>query len=214
VQFDLNGTGQTRQVGWASATDGLLVMDRNGDGKINDGRELFGTATENANGQRSGDGYTAMSLLDSNGDGLLSAADVDFANLQLWVDANSDGITDAGELQGLDQYGITSLDLNAQHGTQVDHGNVLGLTSSYTTADGQQHDMADVWFAKDLGTQVTLDDVVTAPTSDVISLGDTATATVVASVGVTTSQTSSADYAALALTKTSLVDEERMLPLI
>ena len=84
----------------------------------------------------------------------------------------------------------------------------------YTTADGQQHDMADVWFAKDLGTQVTLDDVVTAPTSDVISLGDTATVTAVASVGVTTSQTSSADYAALALTKTSLVDEERMLPLI
>ena len=117
------------------------------------------------------------------------------------------------QLQGLDQYGITSLDLNAQHGTQVDHGNVLGLTSSYTTVDGQQHDMADVWFAKDLGTQVTLDDVVTAPTSDVISLGDTAAVTAT-SVSVTTSQTSSADYAALALTKTSLVDEERMLPLI
>jgi hypothetical protein len=50
VQFDLTGTGQAAQVGWASAQDGLLVRDINGDGVINDGRELFGAATELATG--------------------------------------------------------------------------------------------------------------------------------------------------------------------
>ena len=51
VQFDLGGTGKTSQVGWVGGGDGLLVMDRNGDGKINDGRELFGAGTVLANGQ-------------------------------------------------------------------------------------------------------------------------------------------------------------------
>jgi trimeric autotransporter adhesin len=55
--------------------------------------------------------------------------------------------------------GIVSMDLQAQAGTEMDHGNLLGLTSSYTTTDGQSHDMADVWFAKEVpadGTSVAL----------------------------------------------------------
>ena len=61
VNFDLNATGTDAQVGWASATDGLLVMDRNRDGKINDGRELFGVAAQRADGTRAGNGYAACS---------------------------------------------------------------------------------------------------------------------------------------------------------
>jgi hypothetical protein len=73
VNFDLTATGQTAKVGWASAQDGLLVRDLNGNGIIDDGRELFGGATQLANGQRAGDGFRAMAALDSNGDGKLSA---------------------------------------------------------------------------------------------------------------------------------------------
>jgi trimeric autotransporter adhesin len=149
VNFDLNATGNAQRVGWASATDGLLVMDRNGDGRINDGSELFGTGTRDAAGSRAVDGYQAMRFEDSNGDGLLSAADARFSELQVWVDANQDGKTDAGELQGLVDLGIVSLDLGAAAGTQVDNGNLLGLVSHYTTVDGSQHQMADVWFTKD-----------------------------------------------------------------
>jgi hypothetical protein len=149
VQFDLNGTGVQSQVGWVSAGDGLLVMDRNHDGHINDGTELFGTATKLANGHRAGDGYTAMNAEDSNGDGKLSQADATWDQLRVWVDADSDGSTDLGELLTLDQLGIIELDLNAQRGTEMDNGNLLGLVSSYTTDDGKSHDMADVWFAKD-----------------------------------------------------------------
>ncbi|KNZ31087.1 MAG: hypothetical protein AD742_19190 [Methylibium sp. NZG] len=166
VQFDLNATGQTFQVGWASTTDGLLVMDRNRDGSINDGRELFGVATQTADGTRAGHGYAAMSLEDSNRDGKLSAADASFKDLQLWIDANHDGKTDKGELRSLGEFGIVELDLNAQVGTEVDNGNLLGLTSSYTTADGAQHAMADVWFAKEPAPA--LGDLLVAPTAEVL----------------------------------------------
>jgi hypothetical protein len=69
------------------------------------------------------------------------------------VDGNHDGKTDAGELKSLEELGIASLDLNAAKGTGVDNGNLVGLVSSYTTTDGAKHDMADVWFAKDVQPQ-------------------------------------------------------------
>jgi len=67
----------------------------------------------------------------------------------VWVDANHDGVSEAGEVKSLSQLGIVSLDLHGLAGHATDHGNLLGLTSSYTTADGATHAMADVWFAKD-----------------------------------------------------------------
>ncbi|RZL09344.1 MAG: hypothetical protein EOP40_10175 [Rubrivivax sp.] len=151
VHFDLNATGNaSARVGWASAQDGLLVMDRNGDGTIGNGSELFGGSTLNAEGQRAGNGYAALGALDSNHDGIISAADVDFSKLQVWVDANQDGISGNGELKSLADLGILSMDLNAQQGTEMDNGNLLGLVSSYTKVDGSTHEMADVWFHRDI----------------------------------------------------------------
>ncbi|MBI2732870.1 MAG: hypothetical protein HYX44_06090 [Aquabacterium sp.] len=147
VHFDLMGTGIEHHVGWVAPTDGLLVMDRNGDGKINDGKELFGTATM-VDGHRAGDGYAAMRGEDSNHDGKLTAADAHFNELKVWVDANSDGITQSGELHSLASLGIIELDLHAQHGSTRDNGNLLGLVSDYKTSDGHTHAMADVWFAQ------------------------------------------------------------------
>jgi hypothetical protein len=149
VMFDLNGTGNVSRVGWAAATDGLLVMDRNGDGKINDGRELFGVATVTADGHRAGNGFAALAQEDTNHDGKFSAGDAHFDQVKVWVDANQNGITDAGELKSLADLGIVSMDLNAAKGTELDHGNLLGLVSNYTTNDGKSHELADVWFQKD-----------------------------------------------------------------
>ncbi|MEZ5742122.1 MAG: heme utilization protein, partial [Burkholderiaceae bacterium] len=131
------------------AGDGFLVMDRNGDGAITDGRELFGGGTQLDNGLRAGNGYAALAQHDSNADGQISAADADFAKMAVWVDGNQDGITDAGELRSLDDLGIVSLDLGATATTVMDHGNLVGLVSTYTTEDGAEHQMADVWMAKD-----------------------------------------------------------------
>jgi len=145
VRFDLAATGTARQTGWVSATDGLLVRDLNGDGVINDGRELFGSATQ-VDGQAAGDGFTAMRALDSNQDGRLTAADAAFAELAIWKDADQDGVTDAGELVSLADQGVVALNLSAQASTATDNGNLLGLVSSYETTDGGTHDLVDVWF--------------------------------------------------------------------
>jgi hypothetical protein len=169
VQFDLGATGVNHQVGWVGGKDGLLVMDRNGDGVINDGRELFGAATVLANGQRAGNGYNAMGIEDTNHDGKLNKHDANFDKLKVWVDANHDGKTDAGELKGLVDLGIVELDLSHVTGTKVDNGNLQGLVSSYTTADGAHHEMADVWFTKaQAAAPPNLHDLLAAPAADLL----------------------------------------------
>jgi len=168
VQFDLGATGVSHQVGWVGGKDGLLVMDRNGDGIINDGRELFGAATVLASGQRAGNGYNAMANEDTNHDGKLNKHDANFDKLKVWVDANHDGKTDAGELKGLVDMGIVELDLSHVTGTKVDNGNLQGLVSSYTTADGKHHEMADVWFAKAQAAPPALGDLLAAPSADLM----------------------------------------------
>jgi hypothetical protein len=59
--------------GWVDAHDGLLALDRNGDGVINDGGELFGSATTLADGGKAANGYAALQSLDSNGDGQITS---------------------------------------------------------------------------------------------------------------------------------------------
>jgi hypothetical protein len=159
VMFDVNGTGTAHKVGWAAGGDALLVRDRNGDGVINDGSELYGAGTRNAEGQRMGNGFAALALEDSNGDGKVNAQDANFSELKLWVDANGDGKTDSGELHGLIDFGIVELNLDFSRGTETDNGNLLGLVGSYSKEDGSQHQMVDVWFAKDRGTAPQLADL-------------------------------------------------------
>ncbi|TDM08065.1 MAG: hypothetical protein C4K60_00650 [Ideonella sp. MAG2] len=146
--FDLKAEGQATRTGWTDGNDGFLVRDLNGNGKIDDGQEMFGNATKiAADGTKAKDGFQALSSLDSNADGRVDAADAEFANLQVWVDADSDGQTDAGELKSLGELGIVTLNLSPAESADVQNGNLLGLVSSYETKDGAQHDLVDVWFA-------------------------------------------------------------------
>jgi hypothetical protein len=92
--------------------------------------------------------------------------------LRVWVDANHDGITEAGELKTLAQLAISSIDLGAVAGTTVQHGNLLGLTSTYTTTDGATHETADVWFAKQAGASASppgLSDLLAPPTGHLLA---------------------------------------------
>ena len=151
VKFDIFGDGQAVNTGWVSGGDGLLVLDRNHDGAINDGSELFGSSTKLANGERASDGYAALRELDTNSDGVISSADAAYADLRIWVDSNSDGISETGETKTLESLGIASINVNATVGANTDNGNILGLTSTYQTTDGQTHAAADVWFIADKG---------------------------------------------------------------
>ena len=146
VLFDNHHTGTPQRMGWTDGKDGLLVRDINHDGRINNGSELFGSGTDTATG-KAADGYAALAQHDANADGVIDAQDAIFKELQVWVDANRDGATDACELQSLAELGIASLDLQAQAGTHLDNGNTLGLVSSWTDTQGQVHELADVWFA-------------------------------------------------------------------
>ena len=146
VQFDLLANGQPVQTGWVGSGDGLLVMDRNNDGTINDGSELFGSSTVLADGSKAVDGYQALAQLDSNQDGVISSADAQFAKLGVWIDGNADGQTGGGEIKSLAELNIAQLSLSAQVTTDMNNGNLVGLTSSYQTTDGVNHTAADVWF--------------------------------------------------------------------
>jgi hypothetical protein len=149
VIFDVNNDGLVEKTGWASATDGLLVRDLNGDGQINDGGELFGEGTVLADGSKAKDGYVALRALDSNLDGLIDANDAAFNQLLVWTDVNSDGKANSCELASLEDMSIRMLSLDAIKSSEVNNGNLIGLMGSYTTVDGTTHTMGDVWFSVD-----------------------------------------------------------------
>ena len=150
VQFDLNADGVKERVGWVAPTDGLLALDLNGNGLIDNGAELFGNYTRLPNGMTARDGYEALAALDANGDGVVSAADPAFDRLRVWVDANSDGVSQPDELKTLKSLGIVSLSYTATGGVTRQNGNLLDRTASYTTADGRARAMVDVWFRSDV----------------------------------------------------------------
>ena len=150
VNFDINNDGKVDQTAWVARGDGLLVRDINHDGQINDGSELFGSATVLPSGKTAADGYVAMKALDTNNDGVLNAKDAAFSELMVWTDNNGNGITDEHELTNLSDLGISSLSLNASKSDLNNNGNLIGLMGSYTTTDGQLHTMGDVWFQTDV----------------------------------------------------------------
>ncbi|HEB4876664.1 TPA: hypothetical protein R0C45_004907, partial [Kluyvera ascorbata F0526] len=69
IFFDHDGNHFAENTGWVSADDGLLVLDKDGNGKIDSGNELFGNNTVLSNGSLAANGYEALQELDTNGDG-------------------------------------------------------------------------------------------------------------------------------------------------
>jgi hypothetical protein len=112
VQFDLAASGSKRTTGWVGSGDGLLALDRNGDGAINDGSELFGSATRLADGSTAADGYAALAALDDNGDGKIDAKDC--CTRLAGVDRCGCGRRQpAGRVEELAELRIASLNLDA-----------------------------------------------------------------------------------------------------
>lgn len=145
VVFDVANTGTANQTAWVSKADGFLVRDINHDGIINNGAELFGQGTLLENGTHAANGFAALAQFDANHDGKIDAKDAVFKELLVWRDANGDGISQATELLSMQKLGIVSFNLDASTGYVVEHGNLHGLVSSYTTQDGVVHALTDVW---------------------------------------------------------------------
>lgn len=148
ITFDHNADGVRTGTAWVGRDDGLLVWDRDGNGAIDSGRELFGNNTLLANGQTAADGWAALRDLDLNGDGVLDLADAAFAELRVWRDLDQDGTSDEGELFTLEALGITQIGLNKTNSTQtLADGTRLDGTGHFTI-NGQTQQYTDAWFAE------------------------------------------------------------------
>jgi hypothetical protein len=103
ASFDLDSMGGSRWP-WIAPTTAVLVWDPHATGRIVDGRQLFGNVTWHLLFRS---GYDALAALDDDGDGALSGAEL--AGIAVWRDANGNGVSDAGEVDSLDDLGIVRI---------------------------------------------------------------------------------------------------------
>lgn len=161
LHFDHNANGFAEQTGWVGKDDGLLVFDRNGNGQIDGGKELFGNNTVLASGANAANGFAALAELDTNADGKVTSTDAAFADLRVWKDADHDAVVDTGELLTLTDASVQSLNTTFTASTLVDaNGNSHKQVGTFTKANGTTGVMNDVWFTADTARTVDLSNIV------------------------------------------------------
>ena len=147
ASFDFDGDGVAERTAWVGAEDGLLALDVDNDGRIDQRSELvFADYLEGANTDLEG-----LVLFDSNANGLLDSGDAQWNQFVVWQDVNSDGTSDSGELRGLSELGIASISLASEavnapavvDGSVFEHG--VSTFSLITGAGGAVGDVAFVY---------------------------------------------------------------------
>ncbi len=136
ITFDFNGDGTKTSTGWIAPSDGLLVLDKDNNGIIDNGNELFGVDTIKSDGTKAIDGFDALRDLDSNGDGIFDHNDEMFAKVRVWQDLNSDGISQTDELKTLGELGIVGINLDAKKTNIDSNGNLISAVGTFIREDG------------------------------------------------------------------------------
>jgi hypothetical protein len=155
VLFDITGTGTKLPIGWTAAgtNQAFLWMDRDHDGVVSGGAELFGTATVLKNGHRASNGFEALREFDTNGDLVIDANDSVWTQLLLWTDRNHDGISQPSEVTRLADSPVRSISLTYHWtGRRDAHGNTFryeGLISLSTSGGSRQKPVYDIFFVLD-----------------------------------------------------------------
>jgi hypothetical protein len=155
VTMDVNGDGLLDVTKWAGAQDGVLVWDKFADGLVHDNSQYaFAQYATTYRMDALGQARSATDLegladaFDSNRDGVFDAQDAQFAEFKVWQDANQNGVSDAGEVRSLVDWGISSINLlsdgvvRAPAEGVVEAGQTLAMA-----ADGTSVLVADAAFA-------------------------------------------------------------------
>ncbi|WP_161791861.1 calcium-binding protein [Candidatus Jidaibacter acanthamoebae] len=140
VMFDLDGDGFKEKVGWIGEGSGLLVIDKNNDGIINNINELFGNQNTS--------GFADLRQFDKNKDGIINKHDEIYNKLRVWVDKNANGISEAKELFTLESLQIEKINLNSHNNSSWLNGNLIVARSTFTMK-GKDHQIADIKFTID-----------------------------------------------------------------
>lgn len=137
VIFDINGTGKPVKISWTRphADDGFLAIDLNGNGRIDDGNELFGNNSVVINGKIASNGFEALAWYDQpanggNGDGYIGSRDSIYHQLLIWRDVNHNGRSEVGELFSLPDLNVGKISLAYENRLNLDqYGNDLSIRS-------------------------------------------------------------------------------------
>ena len=138
VAFDADGSGLRRNWSWITPDAGWLVYDPRETGRITSALQFFGSVTFWAFWS---DGYEALRALDDDGDGDLKGEEL--CGLSIWRDANSNGVSEAGEVRPLTWWNITSISCGAMR--DVRHPDrIMWVPEGVTFGDGSKRPTYDI----------------------------------------------------------------------